>query len=53
MPETCRALSQNKFEKLVHLVVDARSPERQMTRVVKLDWSVCICLTQIYAGRDM
>jgi len=21
--------------------------------IIKLDWSVCICLTQLYAGRDM
>jgi len=21
--------------------------------IIKLDWSVCVCLTQLYGGRDM
>ena len=25
----------------------------QTPKSVKLDWSVCICLTQLYDGRDM
>jgi len=28
-------------------------PHFKILNRVKRDWSVCICLTQLYAGRDM
>jgi len=42
---------------LINFAVDKKLLRRKVRHtivfILKLDWSVCICLTQLYDGRDM
>ena len=54
-----RAISEKRSEKMkmeeVSLVfsLQCHKVRHPVVFIIKLVWSVCICLTQLYAGRDM